>query len=165
MVCNAELLGEGFPYFIEKAVRQVPELGTSEIIFEYAICLACSASLNAALSETSRQRMTEYFARHGRFATRREKLQDAPVDEWIAQCLIKDTPITTTPEYQIVAQCSGKKLVVHDMPFAVSLAAMDEIAALLSEETLGEMDDFIGTHFSGPPELADILLKRPPVLI
>ena len=51
------------------------------------------------------------------------------------------------------------------MPFAVSLAAMDEIAALLSEETLGEMDDFIGTHFSGPPELADILLKRPPVLI
>ena len=165
MVCNTELLKEDFPYFIEKSVRQFPEFGTSEIIFEYAICLRCSASLNAALSETSRQRMTEYFARHGRFATRREKLQHAPASEWISHCLIKDTPISKTPEYQVVAQCSGKKLVVRDMPFAVSLEAMDEIASLLSDETLDEMDDFIGKHFTGPPELADLLLKRPPVLL
>jgi hypothetical protein len=165
MVCNKELLKDGYPYFIEKSVRQVPELGTSEIIFEYALCFSCSATLNAALSETSRQRITEYFARNGRFVTRREKLHDAPVSEWVAHCLIKDTPIATTPEFQIVAQCSGKKLVIHDMPFAVSLEAMDEIAALLSEATLGEMDDFIGKYFTGPPEVAELLLKRPPVLI
>lgn len=165
MVCNAELLHDGFPYFIEKSVRHFPELGTSEVIFEYAICLSCSASLNAALSETSRQRMASYFAEYGRFDARRQKLQDAPVNEWITHCLIKDTPIANSPEYQVVAQCSGKLLVVHDMPFAVSLEAMDEIAALLSEETLGEMDDFLGKNFTGPPELAELLLKRPPVLI
>lgn len=165
MVCNNDLLKDGFPYFIEKSVRQFPDLGTSEIIFEYAICLSCSASLSQALSETSRKRMAEYFAHHGRFATRREKLRDAPVSDWISHCLVKNTPIAATPEYQIVAQCCGTKLMVHDMPFAVSLDAMDEIAALLSEETLGEMDDFIGKHFTGPPELAELFLKRPPVLI
>nr|PZN57983.1 MAG: hypothetical protein DIU61_01165 [Bacteroidota bacterium] len=165
MVCNSYLLNEGFPYFIEKSVRQFPELGTSEIIFEYALCFSCSASFNAALSETSRQRMAEYFARYGRFEARREKLHDAPVDEWVAQCLIKDTPIAAAPEYQIVAQCAGKKLVVNDLPFAISLEAMDEIAALLSEETLGEMDDFMGKYFTGPPELAELLSKRPPVLL
>lgn len=165
MVCNSYLLSEGFPYFVEKSVRQFPELGTSEIIFEYALCLSCAAALNAALSATSRQRMAEYFAQHGRFDARREKLHDAPVDEWVAHCLIKDTPIATAPEYQIVAQCIGRKLVVHDMPFAISLEAMDEIASLLSEETLGEMDDFMGKHFTGPPELAEYLLKRPPVLV
>lgn len=165
MLCNDHLLREGAPYFIEKSVRQFPELGTSEIIFEYALCLSCSAALNAALSETSRRRTMEYFAGHGRFVARRKKLRGAPVSDWIAHCLIKDTPISATPEYQVVAQCSGKKLVMHDMPFAVSLEAMDEIAALLSDETLGEMDDFMGKHFTGPPELAELLLKRPPVIL
>jgi hypothetical protein len=165
MLCNSDLLKEGVPYFIEKSVRQIPEFGTSEIIFEYALCLSCSASLNAALSETSRKRTMEYFAKHGHFVARREKLLDAPVSDWISHCLIKNTPISVTPEYQVVAQCIGKRLVMHDMPFAVSLEAMDEIAALLSDETLGEMDDFMGKHFSGPPELAELFLKRPPVLI
>jgi len=96
------------------------------------------------------------------FVGRRNRLlarETLTVSPWISRCLIKDTPIRLSPEYQITAQCNGPYLLFTYMPFALSMAAMEEIGNLLSAKSRGEMDDFIGRHFSGPPEIA-VLLKR-----
>lgn len=168
MVCDKYLLSEDIPYFIEKSIRQYPGIQAQEVIFEYALCLHCSVVMSESLSEESRKRTSEYLLKHGRLKSRWDKLSriEAPsINHWLGRCLLKDTPIAEAQEYQIVAQCVGRKLQLHDMPFALSLEAMEELAQLLSKESQGEMDDFLGKHFSGPPELAEILRRRPPVLI
>ena len=168
MVCDRHLLDEDTPYFIEKSLRQYPGMKGQEVIFEYAVCLHCSVTMSESLSEESRNRTSEYLMKHGKFKSRWDelsKLEDLSIGHWLGRCLLKDTPIAEAQEYQIVAQCVGRKLQLHDMPFALSLEAMEELAQLLSKESQGEMDEFIGKQFSGPPELAEILRRRPPVLI
>lgn len=168
MMCARYLLEEGTQYFIEKSIRQFPDLQAKETIFEYAICLHCSMAMSESLSEESRKRTSEYLMENALFESRWDslsKLENPSIDHWIGRCLLKGTPIAAAREYQIVAQCVGRKLQLHDMPFALSLEALDELAQLLSNESQGEMGDFIDKHFTGPPELAEILRKRSPVLI
>lgn len=168
MVCGNYLLDEGTPYFIEKSMRQYPDMRVQEVIFEYAVCLHCSVTLSESMSKESRKRTTEYMMKHAHFesrGTRLAEIENYTIDPWIERCLLKDTPIAAAQEFQIVAQCMGRKLLLHDMPFALCQQALEELTDLLSNETLGEIDDFIGKYFTGPPELAEILRKRPPVLL
>lgn len=163
LVCNKFLLKDGTPYMIEKAIRQYAGHNVKDVIFEYALCMSCMETLNASISEESKQRINAYFARHSRLVERREKLlqrKTLRIQPWINRCVIKNTPITKSPEYQLVGQCDGKHLLFTYAPFALSLEAMDEISSLMSEKTLGEIDDFMGKYFSGPPEIAEILRKR-----
>jgi hypothetical protein len=74
--------------------------------------------------------------------------------------VVKGTPIVHSSEYQIVAQCDGKHMLFTYMPYAISSTAMDEMTDLLSEKSLGEIDDFTGKYFSGPPEIAELIRKR-----
>jgi hypothetical protein len=39
--------------------------------------------------------------------------------------------------------------------------AMDSIMDLMSDHTLGFLDDFTGKHFTGPPEFSEWLKARP----
>jgi hypothetical protein len=163
MVCNKYLLQEGTSYMIEKSVRQVPEMNVKETIFEYAMCVGCSVMMNESLSTESRQRIDKYFKTHVDFSERRKQLlttKPVRLQPWISKCLLKNTPISKTREYQLVAECNGKNLVFTFMPFVLSLEAIDEITSLLSEKSLGEIDDFMGKYFSGPPEVSEILKRR-----
>jgi hypothetical protein len=163
MVCNQYLLNDGTPYVIEKAVKNHKDLKVKEVIFEYAMCLSCSVKMNSSLSEESRQRIDTYFQENTDLAKRRARLLGKKTirpNDWINRCVIKDTPIRNSGEYQIVAQCDGKHMLFSYMPFALSMEALDEISSLLSAKSLGEIDDFMGKYFTGPPEVSEILKKR-----
>ena len=163
LMCNRFLLSPGTTYMIEKAIKQHHELNFSEPIFEYAMCMDCAVKMNAALSEESRMRISAYFQTHVNFEKRREQLMQAnsrEITPWIERCLVKNTVITSCREYQLVAQCYGSQLLMTDMPFALSIEAMEEMSELLSAKSRGEMDDFIGQYFSGPPEVAELLKKK-----
>ncbi|MBT1705019.1 hypothetical protein [Chryseosolibacter indicus] len=163
LVCEKYLLNEGTPYVIEKAVKQHHEVKVKEVIFEYAMCMECVVVMNNALSNESRERIQNYFAENTNLEYRSEELlkhKSLRTNRWVSHCLIKKTPISKSPEYQLVAQCDGKYMVFTAMPFALSMEAMGEISSLLSAKSLGEMDDFIGRYFTGPPEVSEILKKR-----
>lgn len=163
LVCDCYLLEAGTPYMIEKAIRQYAEMKVNEVIFEYAMCMTCATQMNGSLSEESRERINNYFTSNADLAARSLKLlqnRSRRIQPWINRCVIKDTPISKSQEYQIVAQCDGKHLLFSVMPFAISFEAMDEISNLLSEKSLGEIDDFMGRFFTGPPEVAEILKRR-----
>ena len=163
MVCNEYLLRDGTPYMIEKAFRQIPEMKLKDVIFEYAICALCAAKMQQAMSVESRQRISAYFQEHTNLVKRRNDLLETKprrVKAWIDHCVIKGTPLAKSPEYQIMAQCDGKHLLFAYLPFALSLEAMNEMTSLLSEKSLGEIDDFMGKYFTGPPEVAAILKRR-----
>lgn len=163
MVCNAYLLANGMSYAVEKVIRQIPSLKIKEILFEYAICNACMLSMYHKMSLESRQKIQEYFLRHGAQNTRRKDLvskKNNRTQSWIRHCFIHDTLISESPEYQLTAQFTGKHLNQDHMPFAISFEAMEKMNALLSDQTREEMDDFMGKYFSGPPEIAALLKNK-----
>ena len=163
MLCAKSLLRDGTSYMIEKAIRQIPSMHVKEIIFEYAICLECAMKMNETLSVESRDRINQYFTVNANVYDRRQKLMSegpTTLGSWISRCLIKNTPIAESEEYQIMAQCNGPNLLFTVMPFALSMDALDEMSSLLSAKSRGEIDDFIGKYFTGPPEVSEILKKK-----
>ncbi len=50
LMCNLYLLEDGTPYMIEKSIKQHPEMGLKETIFEYAMCMDCAVKMNDSLS-------------------------------------------------------------------------------------------------------------------
>jgi hypothetical protein len=78
--------------------------------------------------------------------------------------MVSGETINESKEYSLYAHAFGKKLVYDLFPYAVSGEVMEEVNDLISEKTREILDDFIGRHFSGPPEVAEIL-KRRPVLV
>jgi len=158
LVCGKYLLQEGTPYVIEKSYRNLEEFDSSELLFEYAICLACANKFSESLSEETKERITNYLSNSG--ISPLALSEGADLVEPMT-CAIKRTPIRQSAEYQLIAHCNGTQLSSSLPPFAVGFAAMEEMAELLSDKSRDELDGFIGQHFSGPPDVAEILRRRP----
>jgi len=58
-------------------------------------------------------------------------------------------------------------LKLDEPPFLIGANSMDDVADLLSNETIDNMDDFTGKYLTGPPEFRDFFKspRRRPVLI
>lgn len=163
LMCNSGL--SSTQYVVEKVIRNYPSLGTKEIIFEYAMCLNCAGKAHKELSEESRERIEAYM----RNALSNKKVKNDPeqplnIQQSLSTCLVKETDVSTATEYSIYGLCNGSDMTIKDFPYALSGEVQDEIMQLLSAKSLDLLDGFIGDHFSGPPEVMDIL-KRRPVLI
>lgn len=167
LVCERNLLQEpDVPYMIEKNIRRYEHLGTEQPVFEFAICQPCQMEMSEALSTESRERMQTYFQENMNTSQLiRLQYEDATIEERLACCLLSGEPIAEQSEYSIYALCRGDIMEVSIFPFALSGKVLDEMASLLSAKSLGEMDDFMGNYFSGPPELREILKTRPTLFV
>lgn len=154
MLCNTSLAET--QYVIEKAYRNIKSLQRHEVIFEYATCLACASKMHRELSEESRARVQGYLMNNIKKENHFHSLSDA-----LGHCAVKGTGLQESTEYSIYALCHGNQIVTGDFPYALSGEAQDEIMLLLSAKSLELLDDFIGDHFLGPPEVREILKKRP----
>ena len=154
--CDKYLLQTGTLYVIEKAIKRYEKFNTTDTIFEYAMCLDCYSEVWKSFSDTSKTKMQDYFVRNASLAARRDTLSETSVlniEDWLSRCIIKGTSVNEVSQYQICCQCDGKVLLFGFAPFMISGEAVDEIANLLSNKTLGEIDGFIGEFFDWPPEL------------
>ncbi|MCB0486857.1 MAG: hypothetical protein KDC99_00175 [Cyclobacteriaceae bacterium] len=154
LMCNNEL--KDTQYVIEKAFKKHPSHNLTEVIFEYAMCVQCATKMHMELSEESRKRIEEYMAAMPRGDRNFTSIEDA-----ISHCAIKNSLVNDSTEYSIYCLCNGNEMVVGDLPYALSGEVQDEIMQLLSAKSLDILDDFIGNHFSGPPEVREILRRRP----
>lgn len=159
MMCNQSLSDK--QYMVEKAIKNYLSLGTSEIIFEYAICIACASKMHMELSEESRNRITEYMKHHLQNKSARNTGGKPDVNKLLSQCIVRESDVHQSSEYSIYAMCNGTDTTIREFPYALSGEVQDEIMQLLSAKSLDILDDFIGNHFSGPPEVREILRRRP----
>jgi len=162
--CDKYLLQTGTLYVIEKAIKRYEKFNTTDTIFEYAMCLDCYSKVCKSFSDTSKTKMQDYFDRNVDLGARRKALLEKNVlkmDEWVSKCIIKGTSVKEVSQYQICCQCDGRDLLLGLSPFMISGEAVDEIANLLSNKTLGEIDGFIGEFFPWPPELKKNLRDQP----
>ncbi|MCH7515262.1 MAG: hypothetical protein IH947_15165 [Bacteroidetes bacterium] len=165
--CDLDLLHTFTPYFVEKAYRRYRGYEAKDVIYEFAMCMQCAENMRNELSPESRERMMEYLMTKMDTFQRSEALKEydpvADSDRWLSECILTHEPIEKQEEYVIYGMFKGDKMLVADFPYAIGASAMDEITGLLSAKTLGEIDDFMGKHFTGPPEVNELIGPRRPV--
>ena len=157
--CEVDLVASGDPYVIEKAFRVYPGFGTTDTVFEYAICLPCMERLYETYSKESRAAIEEYFYANETFLARSvgrliavEEGLGEDLGDWIGTCALSGRPVADLEEYQIAALCTGEELVLSHLPWLISGEAIDGLLGLLSNETIDQLDDFSRRHFGLPPE-------------
>ncbi|MDF9797506.1 hypothetical protein OKW21_002769 [Catalinimonas alkaloidigena] len=166
--CNSLLLENETEYVIEKAIRQYPEYGTTDVIFEYAMCLECALKMRNELSRESLERVQAYMTEKSNLIEQSQKLRAShnwDINEWIGNCAFTGQSIKDQNEYQIFAHCRGNQMVFSMMPYMISSQAMDEMAELLSEKTQDELNRFVNDNFGIPPELKKPILDNPVILL
>jgi hypothetical protein len=149
LVCG-NLLTSWTTYLIEKARRG------GETLYEYAVCLACYASLREDLSAASTAAVDRFFDERVDFQLRNIELKAIArgrVEPWLSECVVYRTPIEPQGEYQMFALCRGSSLIMDRFPYAICGEAVEELLELLSPKTRGEMDRFIEEHLGLPPEV------------
>lgn len=149
--CGLNLQNPPQAYSFEKVFKRYPNSPEPQVLFEYAICDNCADDVRGEFSEESLQNMKQFFEER---AENISALEDETVDARLAKCVITQINLEEENEYALVARGRGDKLLVGHYPFAVSLTAMDQLSAILSEKTKDTLDDFVGKNFSGPPEFA-----------
>lgn len=157
LVCNCDLT-DGRTYVTEKAFRRYTDGHTVEV-FGYALCMACVEQMHESLSDHSKRNIQEYMERHGGFNGRGSHWAD---DEqpWM-HCTVNGTPPEEEDEYIVCAMIGQGQLQRGIFPYMLGGRAMDDIMDLMSDHTLGFLDDFTGKHFTGPPEFSEWLKARP----
>ena len=161
IVCQCNLLQDDVHYLIEKAYK-----GT-EVIFEYALCVPCAMDMRAELSQESLLRMQDRFENSQNLEARRTrlaKLSPQEIAPWIDTCVITGISRQETDSYQLCAHCVGWELVLADLPFMISAAAINEMSALLSQKTRDSLDDFTDQYLGMPPELREVFDDLPALL-
>lgn len=168
LVCNCNLLEEDTLYLVERAIKKYNALETSSVIFEYAMCMSCAMRMNEVLSEESKNKVEAYFAQHvnmhQRIADNKEQY-GTDVNKWVEHCMLKNTHESETEEYQLYGMFSGNTMLFTEMPYMLSGEAMDEITNLMSNKSLGDIDDFIDQFFGLPPEVRDAIKNSKGILV
>ena len=164
--CDESLLETGQEYVIEKAYRRYPQYELDDTVFEYAMCLDCLIQLQNQMSESSLQRIEAYFNSKVDFNARYYEPQESvDILSRLSNCMITGTPLEELSEYQIFGLFRYDSMLLGPFPYMIGGDAMDEIATLLSNKTLGEIDGFMDEHFGLPPELRKLFLDNPVMLI
>ena len=165
--CDRYLLQDNVEYIIEKAIRRYHEYETSDVIFEYAMCMQCAEKMRAELSVESQQKVQQYIENSKLVSTRQQLIEQSnwKIDDWLGSCAIKGEPVEDQNEYQIYGHFRGNKMVFSAMPYMISGSAVEEISQLLSAKTIDELNRFIDNNFGLPPELKEVIKNKPVVLI
>ena len=167
LVCKADLLSGEVDYFIEKSVRNYHEHDVSDVVYEYAICWHCAHDMNGQMSEESMQNIQGYFSEQTllmqNLNEHNNNWQEKKGDLIPDKCVITGEPRAELDEYMIYGHFRGKAMVKSSMPYLLSGKVMDDVADLLSDQTIDQLDDFMGEYFGGPPELEELWKPRRPV--
>jgi len=167
-ICGKYLLDEGTTYFIEKAIKNYDGYDFHTTIFEYAVCVDCHNTIQGTMSKESVQNLQQYYTKIMQEKGNQPIVIDInhfDLDAWLSKCFFTGDPVNEMKEYQLVAQFNGEKMVMNTPPMIVGEAAMQQMAALLSEKTTDEMNGFRDQFLGPDPELEELIYGKKLLLI
>ena len=158
--CRLELGDPDLPYLVSKSYCR------GECIFEYAICDTCRSNMAQEFSIESRKSLAEFFEKRVKVQERSRFLAFGPrLDPWIECCAACQTPRDEMETYSIGGMLLGSEMVFDPYPLVLCGKCEEEIQDSLSQKTRGIWDDFVDTHFEGPPsDVEDLPVGRPMVM-
>lgn len=166
VMCSTNLSESNVPYAIEKAMKRLDD-GRLVTLFEMAICMNCGQQMHEKLSETSKKVMEKYFLEI-EFPQKRMEASNNENwgDAWSKKCLITQTSIESTNEFNLMGNFLNGKVIDQLPPVAISSEILETIQDQLSPETREELDDFRDTYL-GPsdPQLRALLSETQLIFI
>ncbi len=165
--CNCNLLNEKTEYVIEKAVRQYRKFQTSDVIFEYAMCMSCAELMRRELSRESLERVEQFTHKSNLLKSRQALINqnDWNIDHWVSHCAVSGEAIESQEEYQLFAHCRGGQLVFSAMPYMISSTTAQAMTELLSAKTRDELNRFVDDNFGLPPEFKEPITDNPILIL
>lgn len=167
-MCNMVFAETDNVYLIEKAYERDKESGKRNLVFELACCMNCRDEINNSLSKESKDRIAAYFAEHTDIETRDKNLKKHDLIDteiWLNNCIVKNKSMDEVDEFQIYALCWKDEMVFHQFPYMICGEAMEEVAELLSNKSLDELNDLLSDLIDLPPELSELFKTGKKVFI
>jgi hypothetical protein len=152
LVCTCYLLDDE-TYVIEKAYKKHLGYTAQDVIFDYAICLACAIKVRQEFSTDSLAKIDAYFSEHLVISPHPRQKDPLDIDQCLAQCAVKKTSVTDMGNYQIYGHFRGNKLIKSISPYLISQSAIEEIIPLISNDTQDMLNDFYNHHLNPDPEM------------
>ena len=149
------------PYLVAKNYHR------GECIFEYAICEDCRSNMAQEFSTDSRRALARFFEERIRLEERSMLLALGKHPEpWLEKCAACGTPRSSMESYSIGGILVGMQMIYDPYPLCLCGKCEEEIQEGLSDKTRGMWDDFVDTHFDGPPaNVEDVPATGRPILI
>jgi len=163
LICGVDLTTDNQDYFVEKAIRNYSEHHVQDVVYEYAMCLDCAQKMHAKMSVESQRNIHKYFSSQEQFMNAIQNHTSSSLDVNLKECLITHQTTEQMSEYVLYGHFRGNHMVLTTMPYVLNCCIMEEVSELLSAKTIGEIDDFSGKYFGGPPELEELFRTRKPV--
>ncbi len=148
--CHKYLLSGDTEYLVERICKNYPEYGTTETIFDYALCMNCAMRLHSEMSLESQQTLQRFFMKNIDLESR-QKLSNPSIDDTIANCIVSGKSIDECKEFQVCAHCVGDKVYMGNPPYMLSGSVLEEIMNLLSNKTQDIMNGFYSRHRTPTP--------------
>ena len=167
-VCGKYLLDDGTSYVVQKAFKNYKGYDFSTTLFEYAICTDCHTKVQQSMSKESMRNLQQYYMQI--LAEKGNQpivinIDEFKLEDWISKCFFTNSPVQSMQEYQLIAQFNGSKMLMNMPPMVVGETAMEEMAGLLSNQTIDEMNDFKNKFLGPDPELEEIISGKKLILI
>ncbi len=167
-ICNKELVNSNEVYLIEKAYGKSPGKNHHEVIFELAYCVDCLQEMHSTLSEESRKNIETYFEQNTKLTERDAELKKHDLidsEVWLHSCVVKNKSKDEVDEFQVYGLCQGNELIFHQAPYMICGEAIDEVMDLLSNESLGIINDFMTDLIDVPPAFRELFKTKRPLFI
>ncbi len=150
--CSLPLREEAGSYSVGKSFHR------GECVFECALCEDCRDRLQQESSEESRQAIATFMESRIDFEGRFERLfgQLNP-ESWIESCAICATPRSKSERYTISGLFAGNGILFGPYPLGICGSCEEEVNEVISKETRDVWDDFMASHFEGPPAVGENL--------
>jgi hypothetical protein len=87
------------------------------------------------------------------------------LDNWLSRCFFTGKDIKEMKEYQLVAQFNGNKMVMNMPPMVIGEKVIEDMAELLSNKTIDEMNGFRDKFLNPSPDIEELVFGKPLILI
>lgn len=144
--CSLPLHNNGQPFLVSKSFHR------GECVFEYALCEDCRGHLCEDFSEESRRAIGEFFQTRLDLSHRSERLSgNWNTSSWLECCALCSTRRDETESYSAGGLFMGGGILFDPYPLCVCGSCEEEVQECLSKSTRDIWDDFLASHFDGPP--------------
>jgi len=168
LMCGKDLLSNDTTYVVEKAMKNYDEYEFSTTIYEYAICSECHTEMQSKMSKESLSNLQAYYQAKVSDAGKQTvaiDLRNFDLKGWLSKCFFTEKPVEEMKEYQLVAQFKGNKMLMNMPPMVIGEDIINDMADLLSNETIDEMNGFKEKFLGPPPEFEEFIYGRRLILI
>jgi len=167
-MCGKFLLTEGTTYVVEKAIKNYKDYDVNSTIFEFAVCIDCHTKVQQGMSDESLANLNRYY-QHIMAEKGNQPIvidvRNFNLDDWLSKCFFKGDEIKEMNEYQLVAQFNGNKMLMNMPPMIIGEKAMEEMAELLSDKTIDEMNGFREKFLGPSPEIEELIYGKKLIMI